>query len=126
MQNTFSTLHIQHLELKLNLGWRSKERSEEQAVFLDMDIYFPHPPKACETDELDDTVCYAKLTDDIHEKISAKHYRLIEHLCADIYALAKKHVPEDARVLVRITKFPRLAGLRKGVSFEYGDKDSSC
>jgi dihydroneopterin aldolase len=120
-----STLRIQGLELNLNLGWRSKERNEEQAVLLDMEMVFPTPPSACLTDQLDDTVCYAKLTDKIRNQISAKSYRLVEHLAADIYTLAKQNMPDDTRVIVRITKYPRIGGLRNGISFEYGDQSAS-
>lgn len=115
-------LHIHSLELNLNLGWRTKERALEQAIFLDMDIHFPTPPEACHTDDLDDTVCYAKLIEEIREKTSAKQYKLVEHLSADIYHLAKKHMPVNACINIRITKYPQIAGLKNGVSFEYGDK----
>jgi dihydroneopterin aldolase len=115
-------LHIHSIELNLNLGWRSKDRSLEQAILLDMDIRFPAPPQACITDNLDDTICYAKLIEEIREKTSAKQYKLLEHLSADIYHLAKKHMPHDASITVRITKYPQIAGLKNGVSFEYGDK----
>ena len=56
----FSRLNIRSLELNLHLGWRNKERTDEQVVLLDMEIRFPSPPIACTTDDLQDTVCYAK------------------------------------------------------------------
>lgn len=119
MPNT--QLHIKSLELNLNLGWRSKERSAEQAVFMDMDIRFPAPPAACSSDNLEDTVCYAKLIEIIRENTEAKQYRLIEHLTKDIYTLSKKHLPDETAITVRITKYPRIDGLKEGVCFEYGD-----
>lgn len=118
----YSSLHIHQLELHLNLGWRNKERSQEQAVFLDMDIRFPSPPKACKTDNLDDTICYAKLIEVIREKISAKKYRLIEHVCAEIYTITKNHWKKNTRITIRLTKYPRIDGLKKGVTFDYGDE----
>lgn len=117
-----SELHIHNLELYLNLGWRNKERAQEQAVLLDIDFYFPAPPKACNTDNLEDTICYAKLIEEIRTTISAKHYRLIEHVSADIYQLVKQQLPENVILSLRITKFPRISGLKQGVSFVYGDK----
>jgi len=118
-------LHIHSLELNVNLGWRSKERSLSQAILLDMDIHFKKPPKACTTDNLQDTMCYAKLIEEIRDKTAVKQYKLIEHLSADIYQLAKKTLPEEVCLTVRITKYPNIAGLQKGVSFEYGDNASS-
>ena len=120
--NLCSTLHIHNLELNINLGWRSKERRQEQAVLLDMDIQFPSPPAACLTDKLDDTVCYAKLIDVIREKLALKHFRLIEHLSSDIFIIAKQYLPDNYKIHIRLTKYPRIGGLRGGVSFEYGDK----
>lgn len=119
MPNT--RLLIQGLELNLNLGWRSKERGTEQAVFMDMDMRFKEVPEACTSDNLQDTTCYAELIEKIRAYTEAKPYRLIEHLTKDIYTLAKKNLPKDTELTVRITKFPRIDGLQQGVCFEYGD-----
>jgi 7,8-dihydroneopterin aldolase/epimerase/oxygenase len=116
-----STLFIHSLELSVNLGWRKQERKNEQAVLLNMDITFPRPPGACATDDLEDTVCYAALIEDIRAKIAKKNYRLIEHLSAEIYQIAKAFLPNKTRLNVRITKRPKIDGLRDGVSFNYGD-----
>ncbi len=117
-----SALFVRDLELSVNLGWRHKERSSEQGVLLDLDIWLPKPPKACETDELDDTVCYAELSDKIRKGIGDTKYRLIEHLSRDIYQIVKKELPKKSRLIVRLTKFPKIDGLVGGVSFEYGDQ----
>jgi dihydroneopterin aldolase len=119
MPNT--RLYIRSLELNLNLGWRSKERGSEQAVFMDMEIRFKEIPEACTTDNLKDTICYAELIEKIRAHTEAKQYRLIEHLTKDIYTLAKQHLPKEADINVRLTKYPRIDGLKDGVCFEYGD-----
>ncbi len=112
MTRTRSTLHsalfVRALELNFNFGWRRKERSKEQGVLLDLDIRLPKPPKACVTDELDDTVCYASLSDQIREELGDKKYRLIEHLSRDIYDIVIKQLPKKSRLIVRITKFPKI------------------
>ncbi len=119
-----TTLYIRQLELSLHIGWSDKERSKKRSVLLDLDIHFQTPPAACETDELADTVCYARLSAIIQEKIAAKSYKLIEHLCADIYSCIKKNLPDKARLIVRIIKYPKIAGLKNGVCFAYGDDHS--
>ncbi len=116
-----TSLQIRQLELHVNLGWRKKERGKEQAVFLDLDIFFPSMPKACLTDELDDTFCYAKLIEHLREKISEKSYRLIEHLCRDIYQHAKNFLETKSNLRVCITKYPNIPGLGH-VSFCYEDE----
>ena len=116
-----ANLYVRRLELSVNLGWRSPERKQEQAVELDLDIHYPNLPKACETDELNDTVCYAQLTDVIRKHIAKKHYRLVEHLSAEIYTIAKSHLPLEVKLRVRLTKYPKIEGLKGGVCFDYGD-----
>lgn len=118
---THSTLFIRDLELNINLGWRTAERKLEQAVLLNMEIHFPKQPKACASDNLDDTVCYADLINEIRQKIAKKHYRLIEHLSAEIFQIAKSFLPSRSKLSVAITKYPKIDGLRGGVSFVHGD-----
>jgi dihydroneopterin aldolase len=117
-----SVLLLRDLQLNVNLGWRKKERSVEQHILLDLDIIFPRIPKACKTDALEDTVCYAELSELIRNEISVKSYRLIEHLSRDIYIIAIHELPKKSKLLVRLTKFPKIAGLLGGVTFEYGER----
>lgn len=119
----YSTLSVRSLELTVNLGWRTSERKHEQPVLLDLIMRFPStPPKACASDQLDDTVCYAALIEHIRNVIAKKKYRLLEHLSADIYHAAKSQLPKSCRLNVRITKFPKIDGLMGGVNFDYGDE----
>ncbi|OGT54408.1 MAG: hypothetical protein A3F43_04820 [Gammaproteobacteria bacterium RIFCSPHIGHO2_12_FULL_42_10] len=119
----YSTLFIHRLELNVNLGWRNQERSKEQAVLLDMAIKFPTPPAACTTDHLEESSCYATLIEKIRNKIAMAQYHLVEHLSAEIYAVAKTHLPDNTKLTVRLTKYPRISGLTGGVSFHYGDEE---
>lgn len=116
-----TTLFVRSLELSVNLGWRLPERGQEQAVLLDLEIRFPTPPQACENDNLDDTVCYATLINHIRANLENKHYHLVEHLSADIYAMVKPKLPPQSRLLVNLTKYPKIGGLTGGVCFSYGE-----
>jgi len=116
-----TTLDIKQLLLNVNLGWREKERDSEQAIYLDMIIRFFEPPKACVTDELDDTQCYATLINHIREHLNDKHFKLVEHLAAEIYHLTKSILPQKTEAQIAITKFPKVGGLTGGVTFHYGD-----
>jgi len=122
MPKPSSYLSIRNLELNINLGWRLKERRQEQAVLLDIDIYFAKPPKATETDQLEDTICYATLIEAIRENLGEKKYKLVEHLSYDIYQFIKIRLPQKARVMVHVTKHPQIKRLSGGVCFHYGDK----
>lgn len=121
MTSHYSQLQIRQVDLQLNLGWRSKERAQEQGILLDIDIHFPTAPAACETDHLDNTVCYDQLIQTIREQLGDKPFRLIEHLARDIYLIVKTALPENATTVIHITKFPKVTGLIGGVCFSYGD-----
>lgn len=110
-------LQVRGLDLRVNLGWRDKELSEPQSVLLDIDIFYPDPPKACTSDELEDTICYADLIEKIRTQLADKKFRLIEHLSNDIYQIIEPHVPDEARLMVKITKKPKIEGLTGGVSY---------
>ena len=116
-----SVLFIKGFTLNVNLGWRKEERKAEQPVLMDLDIHFPAPPKACETDALKDTCCYAELTQTLREYVCQKHFSLVEHLALAIYEKARLYLPEPARIVVRITKYPKIEGSTGGVCFQYGD-----
>lgn len=116
-----TSLSLRGLELSVRLGWPDNERKEPQTVQVDIDIAFPSPPKACETDHLDDTFCYAKLSALMREKIAARSIHLIEYLSHEIYHIVKSTLPPDTKITVRIYKHPKIEGLTQGVCFSYGD-----
>jgi len=118
----YTKLHIRKLKLNVNLGWRTPERKLKQSIELDLEISFPLPPTACVTDNLDETICYAELIETLHKKIRTKKYRLVEHLCAEIYTIVKSSLPKKSKLKVRLTKYPKIQGLINGVCFDYGDE----
>ena len=120
-----TTLQLRGLELHANLGWRKKERGKEQAILLDIDLYFPETPKACVTDDLQDTICYAQLIEKIRCQIEEKNFHLLEHLTYEVYQLIKLHTPAKTKISVRVTKYPQIKGLTGGACFCYEDKSSS-
>lgn len=122
MTPLFSSLLIRDLELRVFLGWPEKERLKEQRVFLNVDIRYPIPPIGCQTDKLEDTVCYAVLIEKVREDIGDKHFHLIEYLSHDIYHIMKPLLPKQTLLTVRITKHPMIAGLTGGVQFSFGDE----
>lgn len=120
--NIHSRLFLSKIELCVYLGWPEGERVEAQMVSLDLTIQFAEPPKACLTDHLDDTFCYAELISKIHAATSTTPYRLLEHLCYDIYHLIKLELPAHTSLRVDLTKHPKIMGLTGGVCFSYGDE----
>jgi dihydroneopterin aldolase len=119
-----TSLTIKKLEFFLNLGWGKEERAEKQSVFIDIHLLFSTPPKACETDELNDTLCYDTLIQKLKNEMQSKEFRLIEHTAHDIYHFIQSnlHSENKLKIQIFITKFPPIFGLTEGVCFQYGDK----
>ena len=120
-----SALHINGLQLQVYLGWPDQERLKMQTVFLSLIIQFANPPKACETDHLEDTICYSTLVEFIQEKINSKKFHLIEHLCFEIYHLIKPLLSASSSLSLSITKYPDLPALEGGVQFYFGENEAS-
>ncbi len=116
-----TTLVIHQLEVNVSLGWGDEERSQKQTVWVDLHIDFKIPPKATETDHLDDTYCYYTLTHQIVKNISERPFRLIEHLSFEIYKIAKTFFGEASFVKIGVTKKPDISYPNQGVTFWYGD-----
>lgn len=117
----YSKLVIHQLELNVFLGWGDAERSQKQTVWVDLTADFKTPPKATETDRLNDTYCYHTLSHQIVENISPRGFRLIEHLSAQIYKIAKAFFGEESFVKVGVSKKPDISYPNQGVTFWYGD-----
>lgn len=111
-----SKLCIRDLELRLHLGWPDNERLKEQTVYIQIEISFHELPRASRTDKLEDTFCYSKLINLIKEKTLGRHFHLIEHLTGELYNVIKELMPEHD-VLLSITKYPAIEGLKNGVTF---------
>lgn len=121
MTKSVCSLLVRDIELAVHLGWKDDEQSQKQTVLLDIDIQFPQPPKACVSDDLQDTVCYFSLIEEIRNKITIKTFRLIEHLSCEIYRLIKPQLPDKSKLIIRVTKRPKIEGFSGTSQFSYGD-----
>jgi|SRR5579862_7347068 len=123
MMKNKTRITLYQLELNLFLGASEKERSQPQTVLLDIDIDFQAPPKACLTDQLNDTDCYDSLIQRIAREITPRSFHLLEHLTHEIYQIIKKTFIQPVSIHVKVTKKPLLSGAQviAGASFCYGD-----
>lgn len=120
-----SLLEIRAYRAWVRLGWSEEERAIAQEVEFSVRIRFAKEPTATQTDELDDTLCYASLCEVIDLTCSAEPYRLIEALSRNVYialrrAISLKEI--EAAVLVSTLKLRTpIENLRGGACFTYGD-----
>lgn len=118
MQNPL--LQINELELGVFLGQPDQERARRQVVKLDIEILFPHIPEACQSDDINDTVCYHELINSLRRELEEKPFHLIEHLTKEVYSTLVKCLPEKSKIAVSLTKHPQIQGLGS-VTFHYGE-----
>lgn len=114
-------LTINQLELDLFLGWPDEERMRRQHVHFNIEIEYPDTPKACETDHLDDTVCYRALIEKLRSHLTSQKFHLIEHVTAESAKLIKTLLPPNSSIRISLTKRPLIEGLAS-VTFHYTDK----
>lgn len=112
---------LQQLELKVRLGFSEAERASLQPVWVTLDLTFSHPPKACSTDDLKDTICYDTLISNIKKNLAGREFRLLEYLAQEIVQIIKQESGNEMRILVSITKKPAIPDLLGGATFTYGD-----
>lgn len=115
-------LEFRRARLHVRLGCAADERAAPQAVDLDLAIRFAAPPPACESDRLDQTVCYADLIEQARHVVAAREFHLVEHLAHELFARLRPLVPADAALWLRATKLaPPVEGLDGGVAFSLGE-----
>lgn len=109
---------IRDMSLWVNLGIRDIEKTERQEIRLTVEIYFPQKPAACDTDRLEDTVCYHELVRKIVEMTESRTYGMIEKLAQDVVTLVKSNISAELRVKVQLHKVhPPIARLQGGIYF---------
>ncbi len=100
-----SVLKVEQLELQVHLGWAEIEREASQRVLLSIEFYFSELPKAALTDELNDTICYAKIEGVLLSEINLQSFKLLEHLGYRCYELVKNAIPKGQDFKLSVTKF---------------------
>jgi dihydroneopterin aldolase len=118
-----TSLTLADLRLWVHLGVSAEEKTNPQAISVNIQIKFSAAPIGTQTDNLTETFCYFQMTEHIHAQL-AKHpaFNLLEHLTGCIYAsvyhdlLAANY--HDAELEVRVNKLmPPILNLHGGVTF---------
>ena len=103
----------------VRLGCEAQERSIPQAVSFTVSFAFPDIPKACQTDNLEDTICYADACESIRKVAECKEYRLVEHLADEVFRSLRSLVNSKVKITLLTKKVnPPVEGLSGGAHFE--------
>ncbi len=121
-----SSLSLKRLRLLVRLGCSAEERSIPQYVSVEVEVRFQSPPQGCQSDSLQETICYAQLSEKIKRVCDQREYALIEKLGWAIYQAVRELLPQSALLLVRTHKErPPVDHLEGGAVFTLGDWMSS-
>lgn len=111
---------LNKLSMDIHLGVTEEERSIPQAVTVDCKFFFPHLPKACTTDQLNDTICYHDIANAITRYAEGQSFHLLEYMCFSIVNIIEKYINDQTiKIWVKVKKcHPPIAQV-ESTSFEY-------
>lgn len=111
-------LSLRGLEVDVHLGCTQPERARLQRISISLAIRFERAPRACESDELSETVCMAALAEAIADVCRTREFALLEHLAHELHARVLTLVPRDGECELEVTKLsPPIANLTGGFAF---------
>ena len=84
-------LFLRDYEVFINIGVHAFEKTGEQRVLINVDLYVPLALSTPKADELGEVVDYDFMRRSIAERVARGHIHLQETLCDDVLALMLAH-----------------------------------
>ena len=84
-------LFLRDYEVSINIGVHAFEKTGEQRVLINVDLYIPLALSTPTADELDEVVDYDFIRSTVVERVGRGHIHLQETLCDDMLALMLAH-----------------------------------
>lgn len=100
-------LVIDKLVTKVNIGTHQEERRLQQIITWYIKFEWAHAPKACITDNLNDTICYKEICQKVYDICNVKHYTLLEHLCFSVFKNLNDKYGNLVKIHLTATKTPK-------------------
>jgi dihydroneopterin aldolase len=112
-------LEVRDLSVPVRLGCSAEERAVPQEARFSLTLELPRPPRACQTDRLEDTICYATICDAIRAVATSGEFATVERLGAAALERLRAALPPDVRARLRVHKVrPPVEDLLGGAIFE--------
>lgn len=113
---------LNDLLIKANIGVTAAEREIPQDIKISFKLLFNKMPKACETDDIADTVCYHEIAQIALSHCNNEKVKLLECLCFGLYKKIRNVVASDIKIWIKTEKCnPPIEGMLGGTCFEYSD-----
>ena len=84
-------LFLRDYEVLINIGVHAFEKTREQRVLINVDLYIPLAMSTPQSDELMEVVDYDFMRSSIATRVGKGHIHLQETLCDDVLALMLAH-----------------------------------
>ena len=84
-------LFLRNYEVSINIGVHDFEKTAEQRVLINVELYVPMRLSTPVADELDEVVDYDFMRRTISERVSRGHIHLQETLCDDVLKVMLAH-----------------------------------
>ena len=84
-------LFLRNYEVNINIGVHAFEKTGEQRVLINVDLYVPLALSTPQHDELEEVVDYDFIRRSISERVARGHIHLQETLCDDVLATMLQH-----------------------------------
>ena len=112
---------IQDFEVGVRLGCDQEEQKHTQPVQFNLEINFENLVLGSQTDNLEDTIDYVKITSILKMISTEKSFNLIEHLNYQVFSgvaeyLKSRNIKAEVKLSVKKIKVP-VENLRNGVVF---------
>ena len=84
-------LFLRDYEVYINIGVHDFEKTREQRVLINVDLYIPLAVSTPQADELEEVVDYDFMRRSIGDRVARGHIHLQETLCDDVLAQMLTH-----------------------------------
>jgi len=115
----YDIIFLRELKIDTLIGVYEREKRIPQTLQMDLEIALPNS-RACQSDDIDDALDYAKIVAHIQEVLQSRHFNLLEALAEHI----AKILLDDFKapwVKVSVAKLHAIRGSRMvGISIERG------
>lgn len=100
------SLFLKALEIYVSLGCSEEERANKQMIKLDLELEFSQNYSASNTDNLEETICYYTLRNNIQKFCDNISCNLIEYLAKQIFLFIQKDHSDVNIKYLKLIKAP--------------------
>ncbi|ABO46702.1 dihydroneopterin aldolase [Francisella tularensis] len=100
------SLFLNDVKIYVSLGCSGEERAYKQMITLDLELEFSQNYRASDSDNLEETICYYTLRNNIQQFCDSISCNLIEYLAKQIYLFIQKNYSDITIKYLKINKKP--------------------